>query len=39
MLGEERREYILNLILKTGSVKAADIAKYLVYQKPLSEEI
>ena len=29
MLGEERREYILNLILKTGSVKAADIAKTL----------
>ena len=29
MLGEERREYILNLIKKTGSVKAADIAKTL----------
>lgn len=29
MLGEERREYILNIIKKTGSVKAIDIAKTL----------
>ncbi len=29
MLGEERREYILNLINKTGSVKAIDLAKTL----------
>jgi DeoR family transcriptional regulator, fructose operon transcriptional repressor len=29
MLGEERRQYILNLINKTGSVKAIDIAKTL----------
>jgi len=29
MLGEERREYILNLINKTGSVNAVDIAKTL----------
>lgn len=29
MLGEERREYILNLINKTGSVSAIDIAKTL----------
>jgi DeoR family fructose operon transcriptional repressor len=29
MLGEERREYILNLINKTGSVNAIDIAKTL----------
>ena len=29
MLGEERREYILNLIKKTGSIKAVDIAKTL----------
>lgn len=29
MLGEERREYILNLINKTGSVKAIDVAKTL----------
>jgi len=29
LLGEERREYILNLINKTGSVNAIDIAKIL----------
>jgi DeoR family fructose operon transcriptional repressor len=29
MLGEERRQYILNLINKTGSVKAIDVAKTL----------
>lgn len=29
MLGEERRQYILNLINKTGSIKAIDIAKML----------
>ena len=29
MLGEERRQYILNIINKTGSVKAIDIAKTL----------
>ncbi|MBM3699431.1 MAG: DeoR/GlpR transcriptional regulator [Actinobacteria bacterium] len=29
MLGEERRQYILNLINKTGSVKAIDIARTL----------
>jgi len=29
MLGEERRQYILNLINKTGSIKAIDIAKTL----------
>ncbi|MHB1377863.1 MAG: DeoR/GlpR family DNA-binding transcription regulator [Candidatus Humimicrobiaceae bacterium] len=29
MLGEERRQYILNLINKTGSIKAIDIAKIL----------
>ena len=29
MLGEERREYILSLINKTGSVNAIDIAKTL----------
>jgi DeoR/GlpR family transcriptional regulator of sugar metabolism len=29
LLGEERREYILNLINKTGSVKAIDVAKTL----------
>jgi len=29
VLGEERRQYILNLINKTGSIKAIDIAKML----------
>ena len=29
MLGEERRQFILNLINKTGSIKAIDIAKML----------
>lgn len=29
MLGEERREYILNLVNRTGSIKAYDIAKTL----------
>jgi DeoR family transcriptional regulator, fructose operon transcriptional repressor len=29
LLGEERREYILNLVKKTGSVNAIDIAKNL----------
>ncbi len=29
MLGEERREYILNLVKRTGSVSAIDIAKNL----------
>ena len=29
MLGEERREYILNLINRTGSIKAFDVAKTL----------
>lgn len=29
MLAEERREYILNLVKKTGSVKAIDVAKTL----------
>ncbi|MHB1276369.1 MAG: DeoR family transcriptional regulator, partial [Candidatus Humimicrobiaceae bacterium] len=29
MLGEERREYILSLINKTGSINAIDIAKTL----------
>lgn len=29
MLGEERREYIINLVNRTGSVKAFDIAKAL----------
>lgn len=29
MLGEERREYIINQIKKTGSINAIDIAKTL----------
>lgn len=29
MLGEERREYILNQVKKTGSISAIDIAKTL----------
>ena len=29
LLGEERREYIINLIKKTGSISAIDIAKTL----------
>ncbi|MBN1298207.1 MAG: DeoR/GlpR transcriptional regulator [Actinobacteria bacterium] len=29
MLGEERRQYILNLISKTGSIKAIDLARTL----------
>ena len=29
MLGEERREYILNLVNRTGSIKALDIARTL----------
>lgn len=29
MLGEERRQYILNLVSKTGSVKAVDISRTL----------